>query len=320
MKLLERVSMAALSAMAVMTAVPALAQNYPSKPIRMIVAFAPGGIVDLEGRAVAKVMEDKLGVSVIVENRVGAGGLLGTRAVAQAAPDGYTIGTVVPSVASAAFQKENALDVFTTLQPIGSTYIGPLALSTNNQVPAKTLKEFIDYAKANPGKMNIGVSSGPSALGGLMFAAIAGIKLERIDYNSAAPAMTALLANQVQANFGAISQFAPYLESGKIVALAIGGDQRMPAVPNVPTMAELGYPAVKSFTVHGVMGPVGLPPAVMNRLMPVMKDVQASPDLDKLLRTSGKVLSVSNEEFSRLVRDEIDFWTKAAQLVEKSGR
>ena len=319
MKLIERAAIAA-SVAAFAVSAPALAQNYPNKPIRMIVAFAPGGIVDLEGRAVAKVMEDKLGVNVIVENRVGAGGLLGTRAVAQAAPDGYTLGMVVPSVASAAFQKENALDVFSTLQPVGSTYIGPLALSTNSQVPAKTLKEFVDYAKANPGKLNIGVSSGPSALGGLMFAAIAGIKLERIDYNSAAPAMTALLANQVQANFGAISQFAPYLESGKIVALAIGGDQRMPAVPNVPTMAEMGYPGVKSFTVHGVMGPMGLPPAVMARLAPVMKDVQAAPELDKLLRTSGKVLSVSNEEFTRLVREEIDFWTKAAQLVEKSGR
>lgn len=319
MTFMKRAAVAAFVAAAAVAG-PASAQNYPNKPIRMIVAFAPGGIVDLEGRAAAKVMEDKLGVSVIVENRVGAGGLLGTRAVAQAAPDGYTIGMVVPSVASVAFQKENALDVFAALQPIGSTYIGPLALSTNNQVPAKTLKEFVEYAKANPGKLNLGVSSGPSALGGLMFAAIAGIKLERIDYNSAAPAMTALLANQVQANFGAISQFAPYLESGKIVALAVGGDERMPAVPNVPTMAEMGYPGVKSFTVHGVMGPAGLPPAVMNRLLPVMKDVQASPDLDKLLRTSGKVLAVSNEEFTRLVREEIDFWTKAAQLVEKSGR
>ncbi|MBM3345737.1 MAG: tripartite tricarboxylate transporter substrate binding protein [Betaproteobacteria bacterium] len=309
------------AALPLLTGTPhAIAQAFPVKPIRMLVAFPPGGIVDLEGRAVAKIMEDKLGVSVVVENRPGAGGLIGTRALAAAAPDGYTLGTIVPSTASAAFQKENALDVFTALTPIGSLYIGPLALSTNAQTPARTVKEFIDYGKANPGKLNIGVSSGPAAMAGAVFAALAGIKIEVIEYNGAAPAMTALLGNQVQANFGAISQFTPHLESGKVVALAVGGDQRMPAIPNVPTMAEMGLPGVKSYTVHGVMGPAGLPPAVMSRLLPVMKDVQSSPELDKLLRTSGKVLAVSNEEFTRLVREEIEFWTKAAELVAKSGR
>lgn len=291
------------------------AQGYPNRPIRMIVPFPPGGIVDLNGRAVSKIMEEKLGVPIVIDNRAGAGGLVGTVALANATPDGYTLGTIVPSTASRAFQKDPSIDVLTAIVPIGSIYIGPLALTTNAQTPAKNLKDFITYAKANPGKLNIGVSSGPPALAGAVFASLAGIKIERIEYKGAAPAMTALLADEVQANFGAISQFTSLMEAGRVVPLAVGGDQRMPAIPNVPTMAELGYPGVKPYTVHAVMAPAGVPQAVVTRLLPVMKEVVASPELDKLFRTSGKVLAVGNDELMRLVREEIDFWLKAGEIA-----
>ena len=291
------------------------AQGYPNRAIRMIVPFAPGGIVDINGRAVSKLLEDRLGVPFVIENRAGAGGLVGTVALANASPDGYTLGFVVPSTASKAFQKDPPIDIFTAFTPIGSAYIGPLALTTNGQTPAKTLKEFIDYARANPGKLNFGTSSGPSFMAWAVLANIAGIKVETIEYKGAAPAMTALIANEVQANFGAISQFTPLMESGRVVPLGVAGDQRMPAIPNVPSMAELGYPGVKAYTIHAVMGPAGVSQAVVARLSPVMKVVVASPELEKLFRTSGKTLNVSNDELMRLIRDEVDFWLKAGEIA-----
>lgn len=312
---MKRLCLIAVTLAGLVAAAPALAQGYPNRAIRMIVPFPPGGIVDINGRAVSKLMEDRLGVPVVIENRAGAGGLVGSVALANATPDGYTLGALVPSTASRAFQKNPPIDIFTAFTPIGSIYIGPLAFSTNAQTPARTLKEFIDYAKANPGKLNFGTSSGPPAMAAAVLASLAGIKLETIEYKGAAPAMTALLANEVQANFGAISQFTPLMESGRVVPLAVAGDQRMPVIPNVPSMAELGFPGVKAYTVHAIMAPAGVPQAVVARLSPVMKDVVASPELEKFFRTSGKTLNVSNDELMRMIREEVDFWLKAGQIA-----
>ena len=291
------------------------AQGYPNRPIRMIVPFAPGGIVDVEGRIVSKLLGERLGVPVLVENLPGGGALIGSIALAKATPDGYTLGCLVPSTASKAFQKDPPIDIFTAFTPVGSIYIGPNTFATNGQTPARTMKEFINYAKANPGKLNLGVTSGPNVIAGKMLAKLAGIDLVIIEYKGGAPVMTALLANDVQANFGAISQFTPYMESGRVVPLAVGGDQRMPAIPNVPTMAEVGFPSVKAYTVHAIMGPAGLPQAVMARLQPAMKQVVASPELEKILRTAGNVLNVSNDELMRMVREEVDFWLKAGEVA-----
>jgi tripartite-type tricarboxylate transporter receptor subunit TctC len=292
----------------------ATAQNYPNHPLKMIVPFPPGGQTDIHGRTVAKLMEDRLGMPVVVENRPGAGGMVGSVALAQSPADGYTLGTLVPSTTSRAFHKEPAVDIFSAFTPVGALHSGWAALTTNPQT-AKTLKEFIQFARANPGKVNLGISSGPPGLIGAMFASVAGITLERIEYKGAAQAMAALLANEVQANFGGVPQFLPFLESGKIVVLAVGGDQRAPAIPNVPTMAELGYSGVKGNTITGIFGPAGLPPNVMARLVPVMKDVVNSPEIAKLFFASGKVLNISNEELMRIIREEVDFWIKAGQVA-----
>src|SRR5262249_9697624 len=156
-----------------------------------------------------------------------AGGMLGTTALAQAAPDGYTIGCIVPSTASRAFHKAPTVDIFTAFTSIGPLHSGYALLTTNPQT-ARTLKEFIDKARAKPGSINLGVSSGPPAMVGAVFASVAGFKMERIEYKGAAPAMTALITNEVQANFGGIPQALPFMESGKVVALAVGGDTRAP--------------------------------------------------------------------------------------------
>ena len=207
------------------------------------------------------------------------------------------------------------MNVFTAFTPIGSVYIGPLAISTNAQTGAKTLKEFIDYAKANPGKLNFGTSSGPPGLAMGVLGNLAGFKMEVIQYKGAAPAMTALIANEVQANFGAISQFAPLMASGRVVPLAVAGDKRMPAIPNVPTMTEAGYPGVKAYTINAIMGPAGVPPALVAKLAPAIRAAIAAPDVVKLFSTNGSALDVSNEELMRMVREEIEFWQKAGELT-----
>ena len=312
--MLSRLWLCLLCLAGTIASAPLLAQDYPNRTIRMIVPFPPGGLVDLNGRAVATQMESRLGVSVVVENRAGAGGLVGSLARASASPDGYTLGSVVPSTVSAAFQKV-PMNVFTAFTPIGSVYIGPLAISTNAQTGAKTLKEFIDYAKANPGKLNFGTSSGPPGLAMGVLGNLAGFKMEVIQYKGAAPAMTALIANEVQANFGAISQFAPLMASGRVVPLAVAGDKRMPAIPNVPTMTEAGYPGVKAYTINAIMGPAGVPPALVAKLAPAIRAAIAAPDVVKLFSTNGSALDVSNEELMRMVREEIEFWQKAGELT-----
>ena len=290
------------------------AQAYPSRPLRMIIPFPPGGQVDIHGRAVAKLLEDRISQQVVVENRAGAGGMVGTIALAQAAPDGYTIGCLVPSTTSRAFIKDPAVDVFTAFTPIGPMHSGWAILTTNPQT-AKNIKEFIEKAKASPGKFNLGVSSGPPAMIGAVFASLAGFRFEKIEYKGAAPAMTALLSNEVQANFGGVPQALPFMDAGKVVALAVGGDQRAPAVPNVPTMTELGFPDVKGNTNEGIFGPAGMPAAAMAKLVPAMRDVIRSPEIAKMFFTSGKILDMSNEDFMKLIREEVDFWVKAGKIA-----
>jgi tripartite-type tricarboxylate transporter receptor subunit TctC len=293
----------------------AQAQDYPVRPIRMIVPFPPGGIVDVNARALAKQMSERLKTPVVIDNRPGAGGLVGGDALAKATPDGYTIGYVVPTTTTQIFLREPPFDVFTDYQPIGSVYAGPLVLTTNAAVPVKTLPEFVAYARANPGKLNFGTSSGPPALAMAMFAALAKIDVQIIDYKGAAPAMTALVGNEVQANFGAIVQFTPFLESGRVKPLAVGGDQRMAAIPNVPTMAELGYPEVKGTLIGAVMAPAGVPAPIVARLNAVIRQSLSAPDLERVLSTSGRPLIVSNEELIKLLHEEVEWWSRAAKLA-----
>lgn len=311
---MKKIWQCAFAIAGLVAAAASFAQAYPNRPLRMIVPFPPGGQTDIHGRLVAKLMEDRLGTQVVVENRAGAGGMVGTIALVNSPADGYTIGCIVPSTASRAFHKSPPVDVFTQVTPIGALHSGWAVLTTNPQT-ARTLKEFIDKAKANPGKVNLGVSSGPPAMIGAMFASLAGITMERIEYKGAAPAMTALLTNEVQANFGGVPQALPFMDSGKVVALAVGGDTRAPSIPNVPTMAELGFPDVKGNTIEGIFGPLGLPQNVMARLVPVMRDVVRSQEVAKMFFSSGKVLDISNEELMKIIREEVDFWLQAGKVA-----
>ncbi len=293
----------------------ALGQDYPSKPIRIVVGFPPGGIMDLYARGLAKQLQEKLKSPVVIDNRPGAGGLVGADVVVKSAPDGYTLTHIVPSTVSKAFIKEPPFDVFKAMQPISSVWIGPFVLSINSQVPALSLKEFVDLAKANPGKLNFASSNGPNFMPMMLFASLAGIQLQSIEYKGASQMNTALLANEVQATFNTIQSILPLLQGGKARVLAVTGSQRMAVIPNVPTTTEAGYPAMQAHSIGTVMAPAGVPAAVAAKLTLAFRDIVASAETEKMVRDNGKPLLVGTEELMKMLREEVAAWETAAKVA-----
>lgn len=305
----------ALATCAVMLPAPAQGQEYPSKPIRIVVGFPPGGIMDIYGRVVGNMLQAKLKNPVVVDNRPGAGGLIGVNELIKSAPDGYTLSHMAPSTVSSVFVKDLPFDPLKVLQPIASVWIGPFVLSINNQVPATTLKEFVDHARANPGKLNFGSTNGPNMMPMTLLASVAGVQIERIDYKGAPQMHTALLTNEIQGTFNTFQSIISYLDTGKIRVLAVTGSQRLPRIPNVATMAELGYPGVNLQTIGAIMAPAGVPAPIAQKLNAVLREIVGSPEMEKLLRDNGRPLSVSPEELTGMLREEHSAWEAAAKAT-----
>ena len=298
-----------------MPASVAFGQDYPSKPIRIVVGFPPGGIMDIYGRGLAKLLQEKLKNPVVIDNRPGAGGLVGADVVVKSAPDGYTLTHIVPSTVTSVFLKDPPFDIFKAMQPIASVWTGPFVLSVTTQTGAQTLKEFVDLAKANPGKLNFASSNGPNFLPMVLFNSLAGIQLQSIEYKGATQMHTAMLANEVQATLNTVQSILPYLSGGKIRVLAVTGDQRLATMPNVPTMAELGYPRMQLHTVGAVMAPAGVPAAVATKLGLAFKEIVGSAEMEKLLRDNGRPLIVGTDELMKLMREEVAAWEAAAKVA-----
>ena len=306
---------AAAAAVLVLASVPATGQEYPSKPIRLVVGFPPGGTMDVYARILVKPLQDRLKTPVFVDNRPGAGGMIAAAGVARADPDGYTLLHIAPSTLSKVFVKDPPLDFNKALQPIASYWTSPFVLTINTQVPATTAKEFVDYAKANPGKLNYGSTNAVSMLPMAMLAGIAGLELQRIEYKANPQVHTALLTNELQATVSTIQAIQPLMNSGKIRILMVTGSQRLAAIPNVPTTTEAGYPGLQPFVIGTIMGPTGMPAAASAKLAAVMKEIVAMPDIDKLLSGNGRALNVSLDELSRLLREEEALWATAAKMA-----
>ena len=180
---------------------------------------------------------------------------------------------------------------------------------------AATAKEFVDYAKANPGKLNSACTNGPNCLPMVLFASIAGIKLQSIEYKGATQMHTALLTNEIQATFNTLQSLLPYLDSGKVRVLAVTGNQRLRAIPNVPTTTEAGYPGMQGSAIGGIFAPAGVPDAVIAKLSPILKDIVASPEVEKILSSNGRPLIVGPDELMRLLREEEAIWANAARIA-----
>jgi tripartite-type tricarboxylate transporter receptor subunit TctC len=299
-------------------------ERWPTRNITMVVPFPPGGQADLAARPVAAGLEKVLGRSVIVENRGGAGGAIGNAAVAKAEPDGHTILMTLSSLAvlpeaERLFGRTPAYEV-SQLAPIARVLADPTVLGVPADAPWKTLKEFVEDAKKRPGTIPYG-SSGPYGtlhVSMEMFATNAGIKLLHVPYRGAGPAVTGLLAGQIQALASAPGVFKPQTDAGKVRILANWGAERVPAYPDVPTFKELGYADVEFYIWAGLFGPKGLPEPVMTRLRDAMKQVMSSPEVTKTFENAGSPPAYQDApEFAKFVEADSKRLIAAVQKIGK---
>ena len=294
------------------------AQSYPNKPIRLIVPLAAGGAADIVARLLQAPLEKALGQPIIIENKPGASGTLGTEMVAKAAPDGHTLGismatqtTVNPAVTTSM-----PYDTEKDLQPIVLVGKSPMLFLTNASVPAKTVSEFIALAKANPEKFNY-ATPGAASQAHLVIAywsSLAGINIQHVPYKGGGPAILSTVAGETQLTVISSLLAAPHIASGKLRALATGGLTRDPQFPDVPTMAELGYPDVEAVTWVGVYAPAGTPREIVQKLNGEIARIIREPDIKAKLDQQGLILAGGPpEELGKLIAVEIKRWTGVAR-------
>lgn len=287
---------------------------WPAKTIKIIAPVQPGGGVDLVARLVADRLGKVLGQSIIVENMSGGGGIVGSQAAARAAPDGYTLmlGYVGTHGTNPALRKlpYDAIKDFTPIAMVGGT---PNILVVNPAVPANNLKEFIAYAKANPNTVSYG-SSGQGTLTHLAMEQLkeeAGINVAHAPYRGIGPALTDLLGAQTQAVFPGLAAALPHIKAGKLRPLAITGAARHPLMPNVPTLAELGYTGFDGVQWYGIVGPAKMPPALVKRLNTEINKLIVAPELkEKLSGEALEPMPMSSEQFGEYMKNDIAKWEK----------
>jgi len=308
----------ALAAAAV--AGPASAQTYPDKPVRMVVAFAPAGGTDIVARLVAPRMAELFGQSVVVENRAGAGGVIGTENVAKAAPDGYTtLMVTMGNLAVNPYLYSMRVDVQRDLKPVSKVVEVQFALLVHPSVPAKTLREFIDLAKARPGHLTYsssGIGGGPH-LAGELFDSLAGTKLTHVPYKGSGQSLSDLIGGQVSGSFDSLLQALPYVRDGRLRALAILGSERSPLLPDVPTVAEAGVPGYEFTNWYGLVAPAGTPQPVVEKLNGAVRQVLGQPDIRRKLEDMGaRVVGDSPEAFGKFIATENTKWEKVIRAAK----
>ena len=289
---------------------------YPDKPIKVIIGFPAGGPLDAHIRLLVEKLQNALGQPVIVDYKSGAGGAVGAQFVAQSAADGYTVllantGTMV---INPAIYTKSPYDTLKDFQPIARTAQQPLALIVNNDVPVQTLKEFVAYAKANPGKLNYG-SAGNGGISHLvpeMLKNETGIFIVHIPFKGSAPAFTDLIAGHVQFMAESVPQAANYAKQGKVRALAVTSAKRNPALPNTPTVLETGVANLEVVGFYGILAPKGTPPEVVNKLSQAFKETLDSPEIQKKMIDQGADPAYLNaEQFTKFLSVEMPRWAKA---------
>ena len=297
------------------------AQTFPSKPITLVVPFPAGGALDAVARPMAEGMRKTLGQTVIVENVPGAGGTVGTGNVAKAAPDGYTIllGSVATHAIAAGIYPKLTYDPIASFAPITQLTRGPLVLAVGPQLAAKSVAELIAAAKASPGAINYASTGNGTALhvAGELFKSAAGINVAHIPYRGGGQAMTALLAGEVGFIIGNTQLVKPMISGGKLRALAVTGDQRLAALPELPTFAQAGTPGVDVVTWFGLFAPAGTPPAIVQQLNAAATAALKDETVQRTLATLGdESVGSSVPDFSAFVRAEHGRWV---QIIRSAG-
>jgi tripartite-type tricarboxylate transporter receptor subunit TctC len=292
--------------------------KYPSKPITWVCPYAAGGNADSRSRQVAKVMGTLLGQPIIIDNKAGAGGNIGTEAIARAKPDGYTIGmgNFAPLAVNHALFKKLNFNPFTDLVPILLIEKGPLILMVRADSPYKSVKDLVAAAKAAPGKLSYasGGIGGTHHLSGALFEHAAGIDMIHAPYKSGSAGATDLMGGQVHMMFEQMYSAMPAIKGGKLRALAITSKTRSPLAPDIPTMAEQGYPEVEVLNWQGLIGPKGLPAELIKQLNAVGNKALQDPDLkEKILSQGNEVGGGTPEQFAALIKAEAPRWAKVVR-------
>lgn len=295
-----------------------LAQDYPTKPIRLVVPFGAGGTTDVFGRLVAKVLSERLATPVVVENKAGAGGNIGSDFVAKAPPDGYTLllGATGHLIIGPSLYKNFPFDPVRDLAPVTIVGTSMNVFVVHPSVPAKTVQEFAAYAKANPGKLSFasGGVGGVNHLAAEMFKLAAGIDMKHVPYRGSAAAYSDLLSGRVDAMFDNLPTALPHITSGKLRALGLTGATRSPSLPGVPTIAEQGYPGFEATTWWGLFAPAGTPGAVIEKLN---REVRAGmrEEAARVRELGGEPAESTPEAFAERVRREIPMWAKVVKAT-----
>ena len=296
------------------------ASSYPDKPITIVVPYPPGGFNDTLGRIVGKKLSDAWGVTVLVENKPGAGTTIGTNFVARSAPDGYTILVAqFPFAANPYLYKTLPYDTLKAFSPIVLAGRSPMVLVANSNSPIKNTSELLALAKAKPGFVNYG-SSGPGSsnhLAMVLFEMMAGVSLNQVPYKGSTPLLTDLAGGQVEVAFDAYPHVRPFLQSGKIKPIAIATEARSPLMPDVPTVIESGVKGYESSSWHGFVVPSGTPQAVIDRLNKQINVILKQEDIRKTFNEQGVVPDGgSPSQFEAFIRKQMDIWKK---VVAQSG-
>ncbi len=294
---------------------PAHAQQYPSKPVRIIVPFAPGGGSDFIGRFIAQKLSATLGSQVIVENKPGAGGVIGIEQGVKSAPDGYNLVLIASSYTVNPSVYKLNFDPVADITPVVQISQGPLLVVVNPSVPVTTARELIALAKAKPGDLNF-ASPGQGSVIHMAteyFDHMAGIKMNHVPYKGTGPALTDTISGQTQVLFSSTATALPHVKSGKLKAIGVTTAKRIPALPDVPTVKESGLPGYEVILWHGLIGPKGLPKAVVDRINGEVNKALKLKETDDQLQNDGvSAAGGTPEQFGATIKKEIGVWKKVA--------
>ena len=297
----------------------ACAQNFPQRPVRLVVPFPAGGSTDIVGRTVAQKLTELWGQSVIVDNRPGGGTMIGTEAVARAAPDGYTLlVTPAPFTINPSLLNKVPYDALNDFAPITLINTTPLVLVVNPGVPARSVKELIALAKTNPGKLNFGSSTigGSNHLAGELFNAMAGVRMVHVPYKGNAPALTDLVGGHIDLIFNGLTSALPLIKTDKLRALAVTSLKRAGALPDVPTIDESGLKGFEAVAWNGLTAPAATPREVIAKISADVLKVVNSPELKERLKSEGSdPVGDSPAEFAAFLRNEIAKWAKVIKFA-----
>ena len=298
----------------------AFSAAYPDKPVRMVVPFPPGGGTDVVARAIALKLTEQWGQSVVVDNRPGAASMVGTEMLARAVPDGYTLGFVSMShTINPSIYKKLPFDPIADFSPVALAATAPNVLVVNPGVGAKSVAELVQIAKARPGKLNFPSSGngGVSHLSMEMFRYAAGIDIVHVPYRGAGPALTALLANETQLMMATTPVALPQMKAGRLIALATTGLKRSSLAPEIPTVAEAGYPGFEADTWYGMLAPAKVPPALVNQANAAVTKMLTQADFkERLAHEGAQPAGGTPAQFATHIKSEIEKWAKIVRMAK----